>query len=124
MSTTVSTWTYNHGLCGGNFTSANGILTSPYYPEEYPLNYNCTYIISLPTGTYVNVKFIEFHLVTFYADPHSHTYVDSGQPEGRMGYDNLEIRDGNSEASPCIGRYYGYDLMDTIQSTQNNMWIR
>lgn len=39
-------------------------------------------------------------------------------------YDYLEVRDGNSENSPLIGHFCGYDKPDDITSTSNILWMK
>ncbi|PVD36019.1 hypothetical protein C0Q70_02989 [Pomacea canaliculata] len=34
--------------CGGNFTNASGTITSPNFPEPYPNNLTCIYLIARP----------------------------------------------------------------------------
>ena len=109
-----STWTYSGGACGGNMATLNGFLNSPSYPDNYPDNVVCDYIISQPTGMYVNLTVLMFD--TYDIDCET-AFVDAG-------YDFLEIRDGNSEESPLIGRFCGNKIPASMYSTNNNMWIR
>lgn len=39
-------------------------------------------------------------------------------------YDYLEVRDGNSENSPLLGRFCGYDKPDDIKSSSNQLWMK
>ncbi|PIN97776.1 hypothetical protein AB205_0180870 [Aquarana catesbeiana] len=39
-------------------------------------------------------------------------------------YDYLEIRDGNTEFSPLIGRFCGYDKPDDLKSSSNQLWVK
>lgn len=39
-------------------------------------------------------------------------------------YDYLEIRDGDSETSPLIGQFCGYDLPDDLKSTGNSLLLK
>lgn len=39
-------------------------------------------------------------------------------------YDYLEVRDGNSESSPLLGRFCGYDKPDDIKSSSNQLWMK
>ena len=95
--------------CGGNHTQASGLLTSPSYPNLYPIGRDCIYLISQPNGTYINVTFINM-------DISCHA----------SGSDNIEMRDGITEDSPLIVSFCG-NLNNTpgyLQTTQNNLWIR
>ena len=103
----VSLWTYRLGECGGNFSTPNGIFTSPSYPDNYPENVDCTYLISLPEGTYVNMTIIDMDISCW----------DSGTS------DRIEFRDGSSGNSPLMGRWCGHGSQH-LQTTQNYMRIR
>lgn len=39
-------------------------------------------------------------------------------------YDYLEVRDGNSESSPLLGRFCGYDKPDDIKTSSNHLWMK
>lgn len=39
-------------------------------------------------------------------------------------YDYLEVRDGNSETSPLLGRFCGYDKPDDIKTSSNQLWMK
>lgn len=39
-------------------------------------------------------------------------------------YDHLEIRNGANERSPLIGRFCGTEIMRTIKSFSNNIYLR
>ena len=109
--TDESQWSYNSGGCGGNFIKSNGILTSPSYPDRYPENADCVYIISQPYGTYIDLRI---------------QYIDI-EGSGRQGfcdYDYLEIRDGNSGYSELLAKLCGNDVPAPMQSTQNFVWMR
>ena len=98
--------------CGGDYTNASGVLTSPSYPNPYPRMADCIYLISQPNGTFVNISFIT---------------MDVNCQERYSTSDYIEIRDGNSENSPLMrGRLCGDGsyLPSFMQSTQNHMWIR
>ena len=38
-------------VCGGSTTATNGVVTSPGYPEQYPANANCVWLVKV-TGTH------------------------------------------------------------------------
>ena len=94
--------------CGGNFNNHSGVLTSPLYPNPYPTA-DCVYLISQPNGTYVNISFLSMNI----------------DCQGTVS-DYIEIRDGNSEGSPLMGRFCGNgsNVPDFMQTTQTQSRIR
>ena len=96
--------------CGGNYFNQSGILTSPLYPNPYPAA-DCTYVILQPSGTYINISFLFF---------------DIDCKESNIGTNFLEIRDGESESSPVIGKLCGNgnDLPTFMATNHNVMRIR
>ena len=91
--------------CGGNYTHANGILSSPSFPNSYPQLANCIYLIAQPNGAYVNISFIT---------------MDINCP------DYIDMRDGKYEDSPLMGRFCGNgsNVPVFMQTTQNHIWMR
>ena len=100
--------TYRIGACGGHFTTHNGMLTSPSYPENYPDNADCTYTISQPSGTVIKLNFLSMHVW-------SHS---------TCRYDYLEIRDGPAESSTPLVKLCGGEIPAPIQSSQNHLWMK
>ena len=100
----------NIGLCGGNFTYPNGFLTSPSYPESYPKLLDCAYIISQPTGTAIMLNFLNINI--------ENEKVFCGN------CDYIEIRDGTSENAPLLDKLSGNEIPASIQSSQNQLWIK
>ena len=98
-------------VCGGNYTNASGILTSPSYPKPYPRLTDCIYLISQPNGMYVTITFIT-------------VYINCQKT--RSSHDYIEIRDGNSEDSPLMLKFCGNnsDVPAFIQTTQNHLRLR
>ena len=49
--------------CGGHVTLTDqvpvGYLTSPNYPQNYPVNTDCNWVITAPASESVQVDFIE-----------------------------------------------------------------
>ena len=95
--------------CGGNYSDANGVLTSPSHPNPYPSLADCVYLISQPNGTYVNISLLSMDINC------------QGTPS-----DFIEMRDGLSEESPLIGVFCGNgsNVPDIMQTTQNHLRIR
>ena len=98
--------------CGGNYSNANGDLTSPLYPDSYPEAADCVYLISQPNGMYINISFLSMDI-----DCQGLTTLTS---------DYIEMRDGNSEDSPLMAKFCGNgsNIPNFMQSTQNHLRIR
>ena len=67
----------------------------------------CIYTIAQPPGTYLILTIRMFHL----------NYE-------RHDRDYLEVRDGNWNESPLIGKFIENDIPDFIESTQNYLWMK
>ena len=95
--------------CGGFYSNASGVLSSPLHPNPYPDLADCVYLISQPNWTYVNMSF-------FNMDVDCH-----GTPS-----DYIEMRDGKTEESPLMGRFCGNGrkVPAFMQTTQNHLKIK
>ena len=100
------------GECGGTYTFPFGIITSPSYPNKYPENIDCIYTITQPNGIVIVLNF-------FYMD-----VVDGWGDFTNCENDYLEIRDGPSANSPILAKLCGTDLPASIQSNQNELWMK
>ncbi|MEQ2170555.1 Neuropilin-1a [Goodea atripinnis] len=70
--------------CSKNFTSNSGVIKSPGFPEKYPNNLDCTFMIFAPKMSEIILEFENFEL-----EP------DTTPPTGVFcRYDRLEIWDG------------------------------
>ncbi|KAJ8011899.1 hypothetical protein DPEC_G00063090 [Dallia pectoralis] len=83
--------------CSRNFTSPTGVIMTPGFPNKYPNNLDCTFIIIAPKMSEIVVDFNAFNM-----EP------DTTPPPGAVcRYDWLEIWDGFPAVGPHIGRYCG-----------------
>uniref|UniRef100_A0A4W5RB04 CUB domain-containing protein n=2 Tax=Hucho hucho TaxID=62062 RepID=A0A4W5RB04_9TELE len=83
--------------CSRNFTSSNGVIKTPGFPDKYPNNLDCTFMIIAPKMSEIVVDFDAFDM-----EP------DTTPPPGALcRYDWLEIWDGFPAVGPHIGRYCG-----------------
>ena len=112
----MSNWSYSGGNCGGTYTTPNGLIASPDYPDDYPENSDCTYKILQPQGTKVTMKILQLAVETDYED-------SSGSCKTK---DYLEIRDGADKDAPLLATVCGKgaDSQPAIHSTQNQVWMR
>lgn len=70
--------------CSRNFTSPSGLIESPGFPDKYPPNLECFFIIIVPPSMDVTLTFLTFDLEN---DP-----LPGG--EGDCKYDWVEVWDG------------------------------
>ncbi|XP_034559635.1 neuropilin-1a-like [Notolabrus celidotus] len=83
--------------CSRNFTAPRGVIKTPGFPEKYPNNLDCTFMIFAPKMSEIVVEFDSFDM-----EP------DTTPPPGALcRYDWLEIWDGFPAVGPHIGRYCG-----------------
>lgn len=94
--------------CGGTYIESEGVIISPNWPNNYAHNRQCIYLIRMPIGETVALNFTHMDL-----ESHS-----------SCTFDYVEIRDGNGETDPLIGKYCGSTLPTPITSTSNSLWIR
>ncbi|XP_078519461.1 neuropilin-1 isoform X2 [Lissotriton helveticus] len=93
--------------CSRNFTAPNGVIKSPRFPEKYPNNLECTYIIFAPKMAEIILEFESFDVEG-----------DTNPPQGvYCRYDRLEIWDGLPDVGPHIGRYCGQTNPARIRSS-------
>ncbi|XP_016303779.1 neuropilin-1a-like [Sinocyclocheilus anshuiensis] len=83
--------------CSRNFTETNGVIQTPGFPDKYPNNLECTFIIFAPKMAEIVLDFQSFDM-----EP------DTTAPVGAVcRFDYLEIWDGYPTVGPHIGRYCG-----------------
>ncbi|KAL5234243.1 hypothetical protein ACI65C_001653 [Semiaphis heraclei] len=100
-------------LCGGTFTDSKGIIESPFYPNPYPTNKICEYLIAQPVGKAIRLTFLDMEI------------EDLSYP--KCLYDSLEIRDGDNENSTKIALLCGnIEKLPKLPyiSTHNYMWLK
>uniref|UniRef100_A0A8C4H7J5 Neuropilin n=1 Tax=Dicentrarchus labrax TaxID=13489 RepID=A0A8C4H7J5_DICLA len=94
-------------FCFRNFTSSSGMIESPGFPDKYPHNLECSYMIIAPPRMDITLTFLTFDLEN---DP-----LLVG--EGDCKYDWLDVWDGLPQVAPLIGRYCGTKIPPEIQSS-------
>lgn len=65
-------------VCGGTFTDSKGVIESPFYPNPYPDNKVCTYLIEQPVGKAIQLSFLDMDI------------EDQSYPD--CTFDSLEVR--------------------------------
>ncbi|KAF3824208.1 hypothetical protein GH733_008493, partial [Mirounga leonina] len=93
--------------CSKNFTSPNGTIESPGFPEKYPHNLDCTFTILAKPKMEIILQFLTFDL--------EHDPLQVG--EGDCKYDWLDIWDGIPHVGPLIGKYCGTKTPSELRSS-------
>lgn len=91
--------------CGGNYTSAQGTITSPGYPNSYPLNAECIWTLNTSPGNRISLSFSEFD-------------IESSE---NCDLDYLEIRE-DSGIGKLISVSCGKDVAAVTSSSR--LWIK
>ncbi|XP_026056808.1 neuropilin and tolloid-like protein 1 isoform X2 [Carassius auratus] len=86
-----------------------GLFTSPNYPNKYPPERECIYIIEAPPRQCIDLFFDEKYSI---------------EPSWECKFDHIEVRDGPFGFSPIIGRYCGQQNPPYIRSSSRYLWIK
>ncbi|KAK0071942.1 hypothetical protein PV325_012125 [Microctonus aethiopoides] len=102
---------YNFSVCNNKIHGFNGVIESPNFPNKYPSQINCSWIIEAPKGNKVNISFSHFAL-----EAHSNQVCK---------FDYLSLKEGdNDQANTELGKYCGTDILPPkISSTQHQVFI-
>lgn len=95
-------------------SSLEKVLTSTYYPFNYPLSTTCTWRITAPYGYNVQLSFTDFNT-------YSSSY--SGTCSSLSHY--LQIDDSSSEySSKRLGKYCGSSLPAKVVSSGRYLYLK
>ncbi|XP_021504160.1 cubilin isoform X2 [Meriones unguiculatus] len=96
--------------CGGHIiTDSSDTISSPLFPEKYPHNQNCTWILEAqPPFNHITLSFMHFQL----------------QSNINCTQDFVEILDGKDHDAPVRGRYCGTSLPQPIRSFGSALTVR
>uniref|UniRef100_A0A8C1UTL2 Neuropilin (NRP) and tolloid (TLL)-like 2b n=1 Tax=Cyprinus carpio TaxID=7962 RepID=A0A8C1UTL2_CYPCA len=96
--------------CGTLIQTENGgSFSSPNYPNPYPPNEECVYILEAHPRKRIQLVFDDIYYI---------------EPSFECRFDNVEIRDGPFVFSPLINRYCGTKSPGIVTSSGRFMWIR
>ncbi|XP_028390683.1 cubilin-like [Dendronephthya gigantea] len=93
--------------CGQSHLYSPGTLKSPLYPNLYPNNVDCKWIVSSNNDKHILLQFSYFSL----------------ERSSGCVYDYLEVYDGDSVNSTRLGRYCGEQLPENLRSSSSNFFI-
>ncbi|KAJ0011916.1 hypothetical protein NQD34_012891, partial [Periophthalmus magnuspinnatus] len=86
-----------------------GYFTSPNYPEKYPPDRECVYIIEAAPRQCIDLFFDEKYSI---------------EPSWECKFDHIEVRDGPFVFSPIIGRYCGQESPNFVRSSGRYLYIK
>ncbi|XP_029110994.1 cubilin [Scleropages formosus] len=95
--------------CSEVFRSPTGVLSSPNYPNYYPISRECVYQIIVGNNMQIMLNFTDFELEGPYPD---------------CRFDYVEIRDGGFETSPLIGKFCESQKPPLLVSHSNRLWVK
>ncbi|XP_063066835.1 bone morphogenetic protein 1-like isoform X2 [Engraulis encrasicolus] len=95
-------------ICGGEIARDSGQIQSPNYPDDYRPHKLCVWRVSVAEGFQVGLSFQSFEI----------------ERHDSCAYDYLEVRDGDSESSPLLGRFCGYQKPSDIKTSSNQLWLK
>ena len=98
--------TYSISPCGGLLEGPSATLTSPNYPQNYPDNINCYWILRFSEGSQIEIRTSTFAL------------------ESACDADNVTIRNGGSPDSPVLWSGCGRTVPPTIMSQSNLVTVQ
>jgi cubilin len=90
-------------ICGGSLDKSTSSFISPYYPENYINNLNCTWILNVNIGSRIILSFDDF--IT----------------EGKNDF--IEVYDGNSVSDKSIGKFSGSSKPANLISSSNSLTV-
>ncbi|XP_041102497.1 neuropilin and tolloid-like protein 1 [Polyodon spathula] len=86
-----------------------GIFTSPNYPNKYPPEKECIYIIEAAPRQCIDLFFAEQYSI---------------ESSWECKFDHIEVRDGPFGFSPIVGRFCGQQTPPFIKSSGRYLWIK
>ncbi|XP_036939996.1 neuropilin and tolloid-like protein 1 [Acanthopagrus latus] len=89
--------------------SDGGYFTSPNYPEKYPPERECVYIIEASPRQCIDLFFDDKYSI---------------EPSWECKFDHIEVRDGPFGFSPLIGRYCGQESPAYVRSSGRYLYIK
>lgn len=117
-------------ICGGEIKLKLGQeyeIMSPNFPEEYPTNSNCSWVVTSPPGYQVAFHFDQFEIERHDTCQYDFIEVRDGP---RLGEKKIKMRNNcslkihpKSADSTKVARYCGYEPPAPIKSSQEKLFI-
>ncbi|CAG0898496.1 unnamed protein product [Cyprideis torosa] len=95
------------GGCKYLIKTADGVITSPNYPDHYPSKKNCVWKFVTTPGHRIKLVFSDFEM----------------EPHQECTYDHIEIFDGPSDSERTMGRFCGTKVPAPIVGSHNELFM-
>ncbi|MED6294870.1 CUB and sushi domain-containing protein 3 [Characodon lateralis] len=89
--------------CGGHYSTPSGVILSPGWPGYYKDSLSCEWVIEAEPGRSIKITFDRF--------------------QTELGYDFLEIHDGQNLLSPLVGSFNGTQVPQFLFSSSNFLYL-
>ena len=103
--------------CSNTNNEGSSTIYTPGYPSSYPNNKRCSWKITGPIGTKIQILRFSYHIYVPYIF-HMHMEADS-----TCSYDYLKIYDGPSSSSNRVGAMCGDYSFDGMISSSNTLFL-
>uniref|UniRef100_A0A4W3IJ99 CUB domain containing protein 2 n=1 Tax=Callorhinchus milii TaxID=7868 RepID=A0A4W3IJ99_CALMI len=94
-------------VCGGVLTGLSGLLSSPQYPDNYPNNAECRWVMQVSNSTVVSLVFYDFQL----------------EKSEDCSFDYVSLFDGPSVSHRHLGHFCGGTKPPDIVSSTNQLLL-
>uniref|UniRef100_A0A4W3IDC1 CUB domain containing protein 2 n=1 Tax=Callorhinchus milii TaxID=7868 RepID=A0A4W3IDC1_CALMI len=107
MSVRIMRWLCFADVCGGVLTGLSGLLSSPQYPDNYPNNAECRWVMQVSNSTVVSLVFYDFQL----------------EKSEDCSFDYVSLFDGPSVSHRHLGHFCGGTKPPDIVSSTNQLLL-
>ncbi|XP_071985256.1 CUB domain-containing protein 2 isoform X2 [Engystomops pustulosus] len=98
--------TYRKDICGGVLTSLSGVITSPDYPDNYPNNAECHWLIRAAPHSTIRLLFTDFQLES-----------------QECNFDYVAVSDGSGQEEEQVRHYCGTTKPPDTTSSSNQLLV-
>ncbi|XP_041483293.1 dorsal-ventral patterning tolloid-like protein 1 [Lytechinus variegatus] len=96
--------------CGGTLYDGRGFISPSSYPHPVSPNITCDWSIAAPRGSALKIQFLDMDLPS--------------DDDGKCDDSYVEVREGQGEQSPLIGRFCGDVKPNVILNDGGLLWLR
>ncbi|KAK7879608.1 hypothetical protein WMY93_033688 [Mugilogobius chulae] len=98
--------------CSRNFTAPRGVLVTPGFPDKYPNNLECTFMIFAPHMSQIVVDFDSFDMEPDTAPPAGRSVATIGWRSGTASLQGLQMDVSHPQRLLLLGK--SLDVLETL----------